>query len=210
MDLSWNLPFLGVLRSMEPILWLLQFYRSICPWVFLALYLLMSFSLHTIARRRKIWWSWLSFVPIGSIWILGCISDQYRQAKFWRRSSRRKVMLVLELICILLVIVLCVNLLEAYRTLTEDLEHIYRFSDLIDEIFDALENAAWAALLMAAGLLICAIGKWICCFDLFTSCDPENRWIYLLFGIFFPHLAAIFVFLCRKKDLGLGCPIKQS
>ena len=39
-------------------------------------YVLQSLSLYTIANRRGIRNPWLAWIPVGSSWTIGCISDQ--------------------------------------------------------------------------------------------------------------------------------------
>ena len=39
-------------------------------------YVLWSLGVYTIAKRRGIRKPWLSWIPVGNLWILGSISDQ--------------------------------------------------------------------------------------------------------------------------------------
>lgn len=200
----------NALSSIEPILWLLQIYRAIGIWIFLALYLLTTFSLFVIAKRRRIWRPWLAFLPFGSIWILGCISDQYQYARHGLQKKRRTLLVVLELLCLILCIALCLSTISAYQQLMDELDKIYRFSDLIAEAIEALEGATILAILSGCALLTCGIAKWCCCYRLFASCDPDNKFVYLIFGLIFPWLVAVFLFLCRKKDLGMSVPGERT
>ncbi len=59
----------------------------------LALYVLMAWSLQTLARRRGIRRTWLAWLPVGGEWILGCVADDYQQRVFGRRRSYRKLLL---------------------------------------------------------------------------------------------------------------------
>ena len=72
-------------------------------------YVLQSVSLHTIAKRRGIHKPWLSWLPIGEMWIVGCISDQYQYVVKGRVKNKRKALLVLNIIlwaCVIAIYVL--------------------------------------------------------------------------------------------------------
>ena len=55
-------------------------------------YVLEGKSLSAIARRRGIEKPWLAWVPVGSSWLLGSISDQYRYVTYGQVRSRRKLL----------------------------------------------------------------------------------------------------------------------
>ena len=58
-------------------------------------YIFQGLTLSTVARRRGINNPWLAWVPVGNVWMLGCISDQYRYVAKGQVKNRRKTMLVL-------------------------------------------------------------------------------------------------------------------
>ena len=76
-------------------------------------YVLQSVSLHTIAKRRGIHKPWLSWLPIGEMWIVGCISDQYQYVVKGRVKNKRKALLVLNIILWACVIAIYVLLCDA-------------------------------------------------------------------------------------------------
>ena len=70
-----------------------------------AAYVMQSVGLYSIADRRGIKKPWLAWVPVGNMWILGCISDQYRYVAKGQVKNKRKALLVLDiLMCVLLVV----------------------------------------------------------------------------------------------------------
>ena len=77
---------------------------------------------------------------------------------------------------------------------------------------EAAQNMLTAALVMLGcclPMLIVAVAQsvleLICTYRLFASCDPQNKWLYFLLGIFL-GVTSVFVFLCRNKDLGMTPP----
>lgn len=156
-------------------------------------YIFGSLGLYTIADRRAIRHSWLAWLPVGNIWILGNISDQYQYVVKGKIKNRRKLMLGLE-----------IALFAGY------------FLWLFVMLFNlAVGNELLATLLLIfGGLAIFAATIWfVVCqymayYDLFRSCEPNNAVLYLVLSIVFPVTLPFFVFACRKKDLGMP-PRKQ-
>ena len=142
--------------------------------VMVATYIFQALSFYTIAKRRGIRKPWLSWLPIGNMWILGSISDQYQYVTKGRVRNRRKILLVLTI------------------------------AMLICPVFTG--EGLLALLLMLPLLGICIAAFVIECmalYDLFRSCDPENGALYLALSIFISVLRPVFLFICRKKDLGM-------
>lgn len=169
-------------------------------------YVLLAISLYTIAKRRGIQHAWLAWIPIGSTWLLGCISDQYQYVARRQEKNKRKVMLVLEI----LVVVACVVMIALVVAMCVDLFTSVGFnvnlemSDLA--IARMLQYVGWVvvAALVTLGLSIAlAVLTYMAYYDLFASCEPNNKVVFLLLGIFFGVLMSIFAFACRNKDYGM-------
>ena len=62
----------------------------------LIFWIICALSLQAIARRRGIRKAWLAWVPIGTDWILGSISDQYRHLIQGKITARRKLLVWLN------------------------------------------------------------------------------------------------------------------
>ena len=62
-------------------------------------------------------------------------------------------------------------------------------------------------LAVTVALLILIVLQVVCMaiayYDLFASCEPENKALYLVLGLVFSITLPIFLFICRKKDLGM-------
>ena len=69
------------------------FYYVIIMAVSVAVYVFQSLGMYTIAKRRGIRNPWLSWIPVGNMWILGSISDQYQYVVKGRVRKRRKLLL---------------------------------------------------------------------------------------------------------------------
>ena len=160
----------------------------------IACYVLQSVGLYSIAKRRGIRHPWLSWLPLGNMWILGSISDQYQYVAKGQIRNRRKVLL--GLMIAIYVLGLPVEILA-----------------LAVAAMDAGINAALVLLGIAlATCVICIVAtvfQYIANYDLFASSDPNNATVFLILGIFFPVTLPFFIFACRKKDRGMP-PRKQK
>ena len=163
-----------------------------------AVYVLQSLSLYTIAGRRGIRNPWLAWIPLGNLWIMGSISDQYRYVTKGEIKNRRKLLLGLS-----------IGLVAVYVG--------WVFSMIMSIILSegvgvgaaaAVACAVLGALALSALAIVLTVFQYITYYDLFKSCDSNNAVLYLVLSIIFPVTLPFFVFACRKKDLGMP-PRKQ-
>ena len=164
-------------------------------------YVLQSLGMYTIAKRRGINNPWLAWLPVGSAWILGCISDQYRYVTKGQVKNKRKALLILQI----------VMLIGAFVAVFAAVVGI------IQMIPDMSGDMHQEGMRVAGGLLL-MLGTWIvlvgveiavmviyymALYDLYHSCEPKNGTLYLVLSIFVNITQPIFLFLCRNKDEGM-------
>ena len=178
--------------------------------VLITMYVLHSLGLYTIAKRRELKNPWMAWVPGLQLWILGSIADQYMYVAKDKVRNRRKWLIGLAIAMAVIVIVFYIMFFAAYFNIIFDvIESAEMGMDLSDE-YQVLQNVlallapSLVALLLMLGVSIAlAVVEYICYYKLFASCDPENKTLFLVLGIFFSFLMPIFVFVCRKKDMGM-------
>ena len=159
--------------------------------VALVFWIFRSIGLHQIAKRRGIRHAWMAWIPIGSQWVLGSVSDQYQHLIQGKITSRRKILLVLNVAS--LVIGLGSGILTVLQAIAAQTE---------------VGVVAWSFAGMLTPLLTWGIGiatlvfNHICSYDLYRSCNPDNAVVFLVLGIILPVTEPFFYFACRKKDLG--------
>ena len=158
-------------------------------------YVLQSLALYNIAKRRMIANPWLAWVPYGSNWILGSISDQYQYVAKGKIRNRRKILLGLTIA-------------------TGASGMIYEIVGLFAGVSAALDTTGYGAIGWALGMLIFALVMlvvsivmtvyyYVALYDLYTSCDPDNNLTYLLLSIFLGITLPFLLFACRKHDKGM-------
>ena len=158
-------------------------------------YILCGKSLSAIARRRGIEKPWLAWVPVGNLWLLGCISDQYRYVVHHQETNRRGKLMVMGIITSVAAVVLSV----ASGLMTGLLQ-----SDASAESALALSAFAMVVVyLVLAVAVVMSVLQFMAYYDLFRSCDPDKSLVFLLVSIFASFPMPFFVYSCRNKDLGM-------
>lgn len=176
----------------------LGFFYFLAFGIMIVSYVLQSIGMHTIAKRRGIKHPWLCWLPIGDVWILGSISDQYQYVAKGKIRNRRKVLLGIAIGVLVVGVPLLVGGVVGM------LVGLYGFSMEETGAFGAMFGVfllVYVAVL-AVGI-VNAVLQYIALYDLFASCNPDNATLFLVLGIFFPVCLPFFMFSSRKKDLGM-------
>jgi len=171
----------------------------------IAAYVLSSLGLYTIAQRRGIRNPWMAWVPVLSVWILGSIADQYRYVARGEVRSRRKVLItmaVLQVVAWIAVVVLLIVMVVSIVMQAPNFDSMGQ-KELMNVMLKSLLPVGGALMVMGIISLIAAVFRYIAYADLFASCDPDNKVLFLVLGILFSVTLPFFVFACRKKDLGM-------
>lgn len=165
-------------------------------------YVMGSLGMYTIAKRRGIRNPWLAWLPVGESWILGCICDQYQCVAKGKTTNRRKILLVLNILCLVGV---AAFLVQYISMLIGVFTNINSAND--DEILRIMLGHMGVFLLI--GLLMFgtsiaeAVFQYIALHDLYHSCDPNNGMLYLILSIVISVVYPFLIFACRNKDLGM-------
>ena len=164
-------------------------------------YVLCALGFSSIARRRGIDYAWLAWVPVGNLWLLGCISDHYRLTTSYTTKNKRKILLWLQVVLYvllgLIIIMAGATILEALRV-----DDSHAFVDAWKPVRDQLrELLVWYLVLLAVAIWTSVV-QYMALYDLFRSCDPDNSTLFLVLSIFL-GISAFLVFAVRDKDLGM-------
>lgn len=170
----------------------------------IASYILSAMALYAIARRRGIHNAWLSWVPVANCWIFGSLSDQYQYVVKGEVKSKRKIMLVLNIL--VTVFTLMVSVLAIVTV-------VGVFFSVNDSERMRAINGPMLAILGVALPLACvsiayAVIRFMALFDIYRSLDPHNAVLFLLLSIFVGVTEPFFLFFNRHKDEGMP-PRKQ-
>lgn len=167
----------------------------------IASYVLNSLGMYTIAKRRGIHNPWLAWVPVGNVWLLGSISDQYQYVAKGNVRNRRKVLLGLNIaVAVGSVLVLVMAFAAGVSIGLSEGSSSAATGAAVGASFAGIVLLELAMIVVA---LVQVVFTYIALYDLYASCEPGNAVLYLILSIIIQITMPIFVFICRKKDQGM-------
>lgn len=190
------LPVFAVIGSVMLVAMILSSLVKLVIWVF------RSLALYSIGKRRGLRNPWLAWIPVGTEWIIGSVSDQYQYLTLGKNRNRRKILLILSLTAMVV----------GWVSTVWGFAHVF---DYLDDRGAHLPYVAAAELFlpmtgsMLLGVVSFGVGvaafvfRQISMYDLYRSCDPRNAIPYLVLGILFPVLEPVFLMILRNRDDGM-------
>lgn len=169
----------------------------------LGIYVISALALYTIAKRRGIPNPWLAWIPVGDLWIIGSLSDQYQLETTGCYKKKRKALLWLAFsvaaLYILLIVVVVLAVLNALRAGYNSFESLADLPSVIGSF-----GLIFLLIFVMGGVAVAAVVlQYMCYYDIFRSCDPNNAVLYLVLSIFFSICLPIFLLICKNKDNGM-------
>ena len=169
----------------------------------IAAYVLRALGFYTIAKRRGINHPWMSWVPVLDLWVLGCISDQYRYVVKGQTKNKRKWLLGLNIALAVIYIVFFVFFgIMMFDVVTGAINGMNE-SMILEELMGSAIGLAAATLPMAGLAIAVVVIRYFAMYDLYTSCSPQNNVLFLVLSILFTVTEPFFLFFLRKKDGGM-------
>lgn len=169
----------------------------------IASYVLTSMALYTLASRRGIGKAWLSWVPVLNVWIVGSLSDQYRYVAKGQYKSKRKILLILELLSLLLGLCAAVVVISTIADVAGSFVYGMREEMLLRMVMGPVLGIAGLALPIFGLAIASAVVYFMALYDIYTSMDPANNILFLVLSIIFPVTEPFFLFFSRNKDDGM-------
>jgi len=170
----------------------------------IATYILSAVAIYTISRRRGLNKPWLAWIPVVNCWLVGSLSDQYQYVVKGENKSKRKWLLVLNVVQAVLTGVITVLALVAVGGA------IFSINDaaMMRAINGPLMGILGLLLPLAAVAIALCVIRYMALFDVYRSLDPSNAVLYLVLSILCHPTEPFFLFFNRDKDLGMP-PRKQ-
>lgn len=215
-------------------------YSIVLDFANLASYIILAVSLYSIAKRRGIRRPWLAWIPVANIWMLGCISDQYRYVARGEERSKRKKLLTLEIIMIVLLVAVIVFVASCFFELASvidvDPKYLLELAEMdeeeltqaLTELFQTTFENNGAMLpqmmrsLLVAGVLclvltVVAVAlsviQYMAYYDIFMSCEPRNAGTFLTLGIIASFMGfglLLSLFVAICRNKDLGMPPRKD
>ena len=159
-----------------------------------AAYILTALAIYTVSRRRGLNNPWLAWIPVVNCWLLGSLSDQYRYVVKGENKSKRKWLVVLNILKAVMLTLLVILALVTAGSL---------FANHPSEVMGLIVALLGLALpLLAVTVALCVI-RYMALYDVYRSLDPGNAVLYLVLSILFSPTEPFFLFFNREKDLGM-------
>lgn len=186
-------------------------------------YVLLALGLFVIGKRRGIEKAWLAWIPIGNLWIMGSISDNYRYAVTHQYKNRRKLMMVLLSVLLVLAVVLgymlaalAVELVsglgmrgKTVEMMLADPQGVQNFIQYNAEwILQSLGKLLLVVIPMLTVAIWCSVLTYMAMYDIFASCDPKHKTLYTVLSIVANFVGLgivmpVLLMLCFRKDDGM-------
>lgn len=162
-------------------------------------YIVTSYSLYKIAKKRGIANAWMSWIPVLSKYIVGKIADEYDS----RNGFRRKWGVVLLTLAII-VFIGAVGLSVAYIGMCSIIFSAAAYNEAIpvDMLSDLINSAiAFYAItivtsIVSPALVIC---HYICLFKIYESAVGQKALKYLLLTFFVPFANLVCISICSSR-----------
>lgn len=169
-------------------------------------YVLEALAVQTIARRRGINHPWLAWLPIGSSWMWGCISDQYQYVVQGQIRNKRKALLVLSILQHVLELAVSFQAMRAMGAVIG-----FALNPPMNMTEEQTLNLLLGPVLSMSGSILLdlclsiplTIILYFCLYDIYRSCDPGSAVVFLLLSIFLRITEPFLLFALRNKDLGM-------
>lgn len=179
-----------------------------------AQFVIEAISLHAVAKRRGIRMAWLSWLPIGNRYILGCISDHYQQVRY----GKSKILRFILPFGPIAQSVVSTGFVLGYYVIAILL---ILFGSVLNGAITAMGLPSWGniamlfavllvyALLFAMALFVSVVSTAVvivdnlAVFDLFASANTESAPLYLLLSLFVSFARPVLMFLSKNKDFGM-------
>ena len=166
----------------------------------IAAYVLTALAIYTISCRRGLRKPWLAWIPVINCWLLGSLSDQYQYVVKGENKSKRKWLIVLNVLKAVLWLLLIVLAIVAAGMLIVD--------DTREMIGMVIALLGLILPFVAVIIASCVI-RYMALYDVYRSLDPANAVLYLVLSILFSPTEPFFLFFNRDKDLGMPPRKKQ-
>lgn len=172
-------------------------------------YVLTALALYTIAKRRGIHNPWLAWIPVANYWLIGSLSDQYQYVVKGRNCSKRKWLLILEIVSFVLVAAMLFFLGSMLVQMIAAAMGNSGETYLMNIVMGSLMRILGVCLpLLGIGIAV-AIIYYMALYDIYKSMDPANSVLFLVLSILFGVTQPFFLFFNRNKELGMP-PRKQT
>ena len=166
-------------------------------------YMLTSLAYYHMAQSRGIRHTWLSWVPVLQIWVLGSLADQYRYVVNGQVTYRRRILVTLRVIVSLVFSILIGMLLVSLGKAVFYSAGAGGLTRLEELMIQSVFRIGGMGLILVPFYIGLLIVKYMALYDVYRSCEPQNAVLYLVLSIFISMTIPFFLFFNREKEGGM-------
>lgn len=166
----------------------------------IACYIIQALGIYNIAKRRGFDRPWYAWIPVASSWLIGRLSDQYQWVAKGNKKNKGKLLLWLD---VSMLIVATITIILAITLTIISAKPSNNMSDSTAGLILAFVFVMMLIyFVMLALSIVRLVFYYIALYDIFASCDPEKKVLFIVLSIIF-GIQAFFIFAIRNKDLGM-------
>ena len=171
-------------------------------------YVAQGLGLSAMAKNRGIERPWLAWVPMANTWMLGRISDQYREKATGEDPNLRKKLLVRKIVQNASTLAFLGLVLLWYIGMIFAIIFSETFFLDIDALFTPMVLVLYIALLLWIVVytvisVFYYISQYKALFDIYRSSDPKTSTLFFVLSFFSQIALTLGIFLNRNKTLGM-------
>lgn len=171
-------------------------------------YVMQGLGLSAMAKNRGIERPWLAWVPMANIWMLGRISDQYREKATGEDPNLRKKLLIQKIIKTAIELSIIGALLLWYFGMIAVVASAQVYGLDVEALIGPMVIAMYVVLLIwyVAMMVIMTfyyISQYKALFDIYRSSDPKTSTLFFVLSFFSQIALTLGIFLNRNKTLGM-------
>ena len=171
-------------------------------------YVMQGIGLSAMAKNRGVERPWLAWVPMANTWLLGKISDQYREKVTGEDPNLRKNLLIQKIVKTAAALSLVVALLLCYVGMIAVLASAQIFALDVDTVMPTMAIAMYIMLLASyvaimVTSVIYLISQYKALFDIYRTSDPKTSTLFFVLSFFSQVALTLGIFLNRNKTLGM-------
>ena len=181
---------------------------ALCNAVMIASYIMQGIGFSTMAKQRGIERPWLAWVPVADTWLMGKISDQYREKVTGEDPNLRKNLLIQRILMQAAGMVLLWTVLLWYFGMIFGMIAMEAFfMDSEAMLMSVMPLFAVVMILLSVAYTVIAviycISQYKALFDIYRSSDPKTSTVFFVLSFFSQIALTLGIFLNRYKTLGM-------
>ncbi len=161
----------------------------------IAFYILNSLGLYTIAKRRGIENPWLAWIPIGTVYTLGAIADDYNLKVRAKNTSHRKIMLYL-------MVAMIAGYIGLYPILFTGIYSIMETDGTGIGVLAIVALVVIYLFIMGTAITV-SVFQYISYYRIFQAGAPKNAVMFLILSLFITGALPFIIFFIRNSDKGM-------